>query len=156
MHAGVGPLLLSISSEMSELLLNCTNVKEQACPGVGTEVPESLKWARLDIPTTQEWGVLGYLRSSCYILVVLSSLVATLVVLHFGGNLFFYSTSLAPTCLSTVLGPTGSKIPIPSIYYIPLQQEQLEACRFQRHYSQHVRPQLRLVLGAYALILLSI
>ena len=52
MHAGAGPLLLSISSEMSELLLNCTNVsfrhtravlQEQVCPGVGTEVPESLK-----------------------------------------------------------------------------------------------------------------
>ena len=49
MHAGAGPLLLDSSSEMSELLLNCTNISfrnTRATPGalgVGTEVPESLK-----------------------------------------------------------------------------------------------------------------
>ena len=27
-------------------------------PLVGAEVPEALKWANLDAPTTQEWGIL--------------------------------------------------------------------------------------------------
>ena len=58
MHAGAGSLLLRISSDMSELLVNCTNVfnyyiinyfrhsllaQKQAHPGMDAEVLESLK-----------------------------------------------------------------------------------------------------------------
>ena len=77
---------------MSELLLNpeisisrenLMSEKQPPLP-MGTDVPELLKTANSDISTVEEQVVLLWcLRSSCCILMVLNSLVATLVALYF-------------------------------------------------------------------------
>ena len=62
-------------------------------PTIGTGVAELLKWASLDVATTEEQAVLlWYLKSSYCILIVPKSLVATLVVLH-----FYIGSDQAPT-----------------------------------------------------------
>ena len=69
---------------------------QQAHPGVGAEVPESLNYAHLDTSHFLELrGAAGYLRSSMCILMVPIGPVAILVVLPFSRNLPLYRFRLS-------------------------------------------------------------
>ena len=67
------------------------------------------------------------------------------------GILLYVDSDLATAYLSTMQNSTpalaGSKIPIPYICHISLQEEVLEANKLQRHYEQHCETTTKVSAG---------
>ena len=60
---------------------------------MNARVPESLKWANLDIPTIQKWAaLLGYLRNFYCILMILNNLSQVILWTFSQGSLLYLSS----------------------------------------------------------------
>ena len=172
MHAGAEQLLLSISSEMSELL-NCTDASFRhitAATGIGywprsrlvlELVQKCQNYSNKKIRCSHYSGVRGAAGGTWYsptvLLMVLNSLVATLVVLSIGRNLFLYRFRLwhqhiwAPLKI-VPLGPQDPKYPFPTFGTFPYRRRYWKHMNCKDTTYSIVGPQLRLVLGVGGLV----